>query len=73
MAKRQEKYLNLSQVAEMLGTSERPLSKRTLLRWLAEGKFKGAHKLGEHTSPWRIPESAVDRLIKTQRDQAPKA
>ncbi len=73
MPKRKETYLNLSQVAELLGTGDKPLSRRTLLRWLAEGKFPGAHKLGENTSPWRIPESSVNRLIKTQRDQAARA
>lgn len=70
MTKRKEVYLNIAQVAERLKTGDKPLSKRTLLRWLAAGKFLGAHKLGNNTSPWRIPESAVDSLEKAQRDQA---
>ena len=72
MAKRktEEVYLSIAQVTERLKTGDKPLSKRTLLRWLKAGKFPGAHKLGDHTSPWRIPESSVNNLIKAKSTQA---
>jgi len=70
MAKRKEVYLSLAEVADRLSTDGKPLSRRTLLRWLSSGKFKGAHKLGDNTSPWRIPESAVNSLVEKQSDQS---
>jgi excisionase family DNA binding protein len=62
-----ERFLSIQEVAEVFGVNI-----WTVKKWLAEGKFSGAFKLGTgRTSPWRIPQSAIDthiRQLQKERD-----
>lgn len=46
---------------------------RTVQKWLNQGHFPGAYKLGPGTtSPWRIPQTDVDTFL-AQRQPGPPA
>lgn len=64
--KGQPSNLTVRKAAEILGASV-----RTVQKWLNQGHFPKAYKLGPGTtSPWRIPETDVWAFM-VQRGQAP--
>ncbi len=61
----EEQFLTTGEVAEILRVNV-----WTVKKMLAAGEFKGAFKVSAGlTSPWRIPQSAVDRYIREQKKQ----
>ena len=54
-------YLSIREVAERLGTHE-----KTVSGMVRVGAFPGAKKIGSQgrTSPWRIPEDAVNAYFR---------
>ncbi len=61
----EEQFLTTDEVAKILRVNV-----WTVKKMLAAGEFKGAFKVSSGlTSPWRIPQSAVDRYIREQKKQ----
>lgn len=63
-----EKLYTPDEVAKILNVTSRAIQK-----YCQQGRLPGAFKLGPATSPWRIPQSALDSFLKKQRGQTAKA
>lgn len=49
------------------------VTSRAIQKWCAAGRFPGAYKLGDATSPWRIPPQALEEFLKETARSSPKA
>lgn len=58
-----EKLLTTTEVAEELGVTA-----VSVQRWIRQGHFPGAHKIGPgRNSPYRIPEAALEEFREKQK------